>query len=154
MEPRCPPVSAEARGNIFPVRLFPTCQFPELIAAARASIEVSDAPLNYRQEVLPELQIIDRICGLARPEMKTVEALVRRVVVVMNEFDPVTADGLRAWVNKNQSDPLMVTPAHRPVLERPTDLAKCGTLGISSHSLSRRCGGHRWEGCLTCDRSL
>ena len=75
--------------------------FRELIAAARASVEGSAAPLKYRHEVLTELQIIDRICGLARPELKTVVALVRRVVMVMNECDPAAADGLRAWVNRN-----------------------------------------------------
>ena len=75
--------------------------FRELITAARASIEGSAAPLKYRREVLSELQIIDRICGLARPEMKTVLALVRRLVMVMDDFDPVAADGLRAWINEN-----------------------------------------------------
>ena len=75
----------------------------ELIAAARASIEGSAAPLKYRQEVISELQIIDRICGLARPEMKTVLPLVRRLVMVMGDFDPVAAEGLRAWVNENHT---------------------------------------------------
>jgi hypothetical protein len=77
--------------------------FRELIEAARASIEESAAPLKYkyRQEVLSELQIIDRICGLARPEMKTVVALVRRVVILLNEFEPAAADGLIAWINEN-----------------------------------------------------
>jgi len=69
-------------------------RFRELIAAARASIEGSAAPLKYRQEVIAELQIIDRICGLARPEMKTVLPLVRRLVMVMGDFDPVAAEGL------------------------------------------------------------
>jgi hypothetical protein len=77
--------------------------FRELIAAARASIEGSAAPLKYRQEVLSELQIIDRICGLARPEMKTVVALVRRVVILMNEFEPAATDGLIAWINDNNT---------------------------------------------------
>ena len=75
--------------------------FREVIDAARASIAGSAAPLKYRQEVLSELQILDRICGLARPEMKTVVALVRRIVMVMDDFDPAAADGLREWVNKN-----------------------------------------------------
>jgi hypothetical protein len=78
--------------------------FRELIATTRATIEGSAAPLKNRQEVLAELQIIDRICTLARPEMKTVLALVRRLVMVMNDFDPVAADGLRAWVNENHPD--------------------------------------------------
>jgi hypothetical protein len=75
--------------------------FRELVEAGRASIAGSAAPLKYRQEVLSELQILDRICRLARPEMKTVTALVRRIVMVMDDFDPSAADGLREWVNKN-----------------------------------------------------
>jgi hypothetical protein len=75
--------------------------FPDLIAAARTSTEGSAAPLKYRQEVPSELQIIDRICGLARADIKTVLALVRRLVMVMDNFDPVAADGLRMWVNEN-----------------------------------------------------
>jgi hypothetical protein len=77
--------------------------FLELVVATRASIEKSTAPLNYRRQVLSELRIIEQICGLPRPEMKTVVALVRRLIMVINEFDPSIADSLGAWVAKNHS---------------------------------------------------
>ena len=93
-----------ARHQYFPPQIVPDVpSFRELIAAARVSIEGSGARLKFRQEVLSELQIIDRICGLARPEMKTVEALVRRVVMLINDFDPAAADGLRAWVSATEA---------------------------------------------------
>lgn len=75
--------------------------FLELIATTRASIERSTAPLKYRRQVLSELRIIEQICGLPRPEMKTVVALVRRLITIINEFDSSIADTLGAWVAKN-----------------------------------------------------
>jgi hypothetical protein len=75
--------------------------FLELVVATRASVERSTAPLNYRRQVLSELRIIEQICGLPRPEMKTVVALVRRLIMVINEFDTSIAESLGAWVARN-----------------------------------------------------
>jgi hypothetical protein len=77
--------------------------FFKLIAAAREGMELSAAPLKYRQRIVSELRNIEEICGLPQPEMKTVMPLVRRLIMVMNEFDPSTADGLREWANKNHT---------------------------------------------------
>jgi len=44
--------------------------FLKLIAAARECMELSAAPLKYRQRIVSELRNIEKICRLPQPEMK------------------------------------------------------------------------------------
>jgi hypothetical protein len=62
---------------------------------------LSAAPLKFRQQVHSELWIVERICELPQPEMKTVTALVRRLIKVMDELDRTAAEGLRAWADND-----------------------------------------------------
>jgi len=44
--------------------------FLKLIAAARECMELSAAPLKYRQRIVSELRNIEEICRLPQPEME------------------------------------------------------------------------------------
>ena len=100
-------MESDGQAETNPMPLGPTVpdlsSFLKLIGAARERMELSAAPLKYRQRIVSQLRNIDEICRLPQPEAKTVMPLVRRLIMVMNEFDPATADGLREWANKNHT---------------------------------------------------